>query len=300
MLKYKRSLCSTLLLMLVATCTSHGSMTESNQSDQEDDFTAEWYDHALLALPDLSDHTLMQHANSMAAHNAVNNHDYAMLSHACIFDLASLDTLDSAGNKPIHKAVALNDQRIVSRLLMEDIVINFPNAAGVTPLLYAAYNNNHAIAIDLLDYGNAYPTAQNFLGQMALHRFAYHGNTVAVQALCQAYRKIAPAYVAILLDEPDAQGWTALHYAAAMGHGDLVDMLISDGAHADKPDHAGKTPLWLAVNAGHESTVRALIGAGAQVFKDFGSNVHPLACAEQKGYNVIADMLYQALVVGSA
>ncbi|CAI9628451.1 ankyrin repeat containing protein yar1 [Alternaria burnsii] len=64
---------------------------------------------------------------------------------------------------------------------------------------------------------------------------------------------------------------SALHYAAANGHNDVIKLLFSTGAEKPEPtflnavNEAGNTPLhWAALN-GHLESVKLLIHAGADV-----------------------------------
>lgn len=60
-------------------------------------------------------------------------------------------------------------------------------------------------------------------------------------------------------------GRTALIFAAAGGHHDIVKMLLDEGAKVDTADDDNSTPLMGAAYHGHEQTVRLLLDAGADV-----------------------------------
>ena len=49
----------------------------------------------------------------------------------------------------------------------------------------------------------------------------------------------------------DANGYTALHYAALNGHKEVVGLLLSYEASCNSVDEAGSSPLHLAAWAGH-------------------------------------------------
>ena len=49
----------------------------------------------------------------------------------------------------------------------------------------------------------------------------------------------------------DANGYTALHYAALNGHKEVVSLLLSYEASCNSVDEAGSSPLHLAAWAGH-------------------------------------------------
>lgn len=58
---------------------------------------------------------------------------------------------------------------------------------------------------------------------------------------------------------------TALHTAAAQGHGRIVERLLALGVDVNAQDVRGVTPLVAAVSAGHLHAVRMLLRAGARV-----------------------------------
>lgn len=76
------------------------------------------------------------------------------------------------------------------------------------------------------------------------------------------------------LEEPtlqydiDRREWcgkrSMLHWAAAHGKGDLIDLLCRKGATMDLVDGLHKTPLHVAVSTGNLDTVKALLWAGAR------------------------------------
>lgn len=72
--------------------------------------------------------------------------------------------------------------------------------------------------------------------------------------------------VALLLEkgaEPNRPGWTALHYAAAAGSAEIVQMLLDKSAYIDAAAPNGTTPLMMAAGNGKTSVVQLLVAAGA-------------------------------------
>jgi uncharacterized protein len=65
------------------------------------------------------------------------------------------------------------------------------------------------------------------------------------------------------LDTAQADGTTALHWAAYHDKAEVVDQLLKAGAKADPANRYGITPLLLACQNGNESVVRSLLIAGA-------------------------------------
>jgi ankyrin repeat protein len=75
-----------------------------------------------------------------------------------------------------------------------------------------------------------------------------------------------------LVNAKEKRGQTALMWAAAEGHGQVVDLLIKAGAdiHATLPD-SGFTPFFFAVREGRTGVVRQFLKAGA----DVNDSMHP-------------------------
>jgi ankyrin repeat protein len=69
------------------------------------------------------------------------------------------------------------------------------------------------------------------------------------------------------IDDQDRRGWTALTIAAQTGRAEVVELLISKGAHVNLRDDVGKgrTALMRASTLGYASVVEALQAHGADV-----------------------------------
>src|SRR5436190_850155 len=62
---------------------------------------------------------------------------------------------------------------------------------------------------------------------------------------------------------PQADGATALHWAAYRGDVDLASLLLAAGADASAANREGSTPLWLAASQGDAKMIEALLKGGA-------------------------------------
>lgn len=58
-------------------------------------------------------------------------------------------------------------------------------------------------------------------------------------------------------------GWTPLHYAAAVGAVDIATLLLERKADIDAPSPTGITPLMLAAREGKDEAVKLLLARGA-------------------------------------
>lgn len=84
--------------------------------------------------------------------------------------------------------------------------------------------------------------------------------------------------------QPDADGWTPLHFAAQGQHADVAAVLLRAGAPVDAADKHGKTPLAVAlfnVRDGEGQVVRVLLDAGADPDRKNLSDISPRDLAEK-------------------
>lgn len=88
----------------------------------------------------------------------------------------------------------------------------------------------------------------------------------------------------ILITSNDAQGDTALHYAAMQGHKDMVAFLLEKGADIEQKDLLGMTPLHVAARSGQFKMVEFLLQRGANPSTLDKQNYNPLITAI-KGYS---------------
>lgn len=96
--------------------------------------------------------------------------------------------------------------------------------------------------------------------------------------------KLMAAGVAVV-DEPDAQGRTALFHAASYGDQALVQRLIEKGAAVDTADEGGVTPLMVALR--NPSTEWAVV----QVLLDKGANIN---AADKTGRTPLMEAVLRA------
>ena len=209
----------------------------------------------------------------------------------------------ASGDSPLTKAVNAGDLQTVRALIKSGADVNARSGDGSTPLLWAAHNSNDDIARALIaarasvdvanDYGitplleasktgdaammelllqaGANPSLAHPEGQTPLLAAARSGSVPAVRLLLARGVDVNAAET--------YQQTTALMWAAAENHLDVVDLLIEAGADVNRQAHVtavtdrknadhpsgGFTPLMWAARAGNETMVRRLVARGANV-----------------------------------
>lgn len=80
-----------------------------------------------------------------------------------------------------------------------------------------------------------------------------------------------------------ADGATALHWAAYHGNVSLAGLLLDAGADASAANRNGSTPMWLAASQGDAAMIEALLGGGADANEELPLGRRPLMLAARSG-----------------
>ena len=83
-------------------------------------------------------------------------------------------------------------------------------------------------------------------------------------------------------------GDTPLHWAARLGHEDVVKQLINEGAELNSTNSWGRTPLYQAVQGGNKDVVKLLVDIGADQNIADEKGKTPLTLAREKhDFNIV-------------
>ena len=151
-------------------------------------------------------------------------------------------------------AVALADTGVVSFLLR---IVRFSTEQVLGELKVAVSMGNTAISAMLLDNLSSYSLDSADLKTeallVALHQAIIHKNMAVISRIMD--RGLAQV-------TRDIDGTTALHLAAALGHTDIVEVLLKAGADPMARDKNRMTAFDLAVDANHKVTARQILQCG--------------------------------------
>jgi uncharacterized protein len=128
------------------------------------------------------------------------------------------------------------------------------------------------------------------LGLLMLSSGVFGGALVDAAKLADASAVRALIAKGTAVDEPDADGSTALHWAAYVDDLESARALLAAGADVNAATDLGVTPLWAAAQNGAALT-RLLLDAGARPNAALLSGETPLMAAARSGLADVAELL---------
>ena len=173
---------------------------------------------------------------------------------------------------PLHVAAKYGHPDVVKVLLAEGAEPNILNKDGITPLIYPAFMCNEDVIKHLLD-GGADANIAKRNGMTAL-QLAIAGKS---KYMCPNFPDLNPIWPKITLvvelllnrgadpNKANQTGETPLHFAAHIGHLDVVQCLLNRGAEPNTADHEGITAISKAILRGHNEIANILKAHGGTV-----------------------------------
>jgi ankyrin repeat protein len=217
---------------------------------------------------------------------------------ALLDEASDVNAAQADGMTALHWAARQDDFEIAGTLVRAGANANAANRYGVTPLTLACTNGNGDLVELLLEAG-ADPNATLPGGETALMTASRTGRIGPVRALLAHGAKLdgkvhgmgrqegagANAfnfrlYDPTIFDFETQPEQTALLWAAAEGHAEVVEELINAGADFKSALSSGFTPLLFAVRNGHIEVVKTLLNAGV----DVNERINPEKEWRHRGY----------------
>lgn len=181
------------------------------------------------------------------------------------------------------RAVQVDNASLVKEMAGTTIDPNAINPVGGEPALVLAVREGSMRVFEvLLAHPGIDLDAPAMNGNTALMMAAFKNNRRAAEALLAKGAKVNRA------------GWTALHYAAAGGSGDIARLLIARKAQLDavSPRESGAyTPLMMAAREAQPGMVRLLLEQGANPALKNTEGLTAAQIAERAGQADIAAMI---------
>ena len=195
-----------------------------------------------------------------------------------------VNTPTADGATPLLWASHWDDHETVDLLLRAGADVNTAEDHGITPLAMACENAS-ATMVDRLLAAGADPDAVQTNGVTPLMTAARTGNTRIVETLL-AHDVDVNATI-------PSTGQTALMWATAERHVDIMPQLIAAGADLDAQSTIGFTPLLFATRNGDIEAVTMLLEAGAGVNEIGSDGTHALPLAIVSGHGELAMFLLE-------
>ncbi|KAK3590180.1 hypothetical protein CHS0354_041236 [Potamilus streckersoni] len=223
---------------------------------------------------------------SLAAYQGWNEGVVYLLRHG-----ARQSICDKFGRTPL-QAATYNENPSSLETLLQNLTVDQVNQTDnekMTALHWAAFHNRPTHVRRLLECG-ANVMKQDIDGKTALHWAAQNGS----KGCCSLFLTHKMRWE--ILHGKDNMGKTAVHFAAAAGHADILsEMSKLDSTVIDAEDIDDRTPLHWAAAMGHTDCVRSLLKLGANPDVQDVDGATPMVYAKQSKYADIQRLLEEAL-----
>lgn len=181
-------------------------------------------------------------------------------------------------------AASRNNAHWVSESLQHGLDPNLREPQrGDTALILALRENAMGVFDVLLNSAKTDLEAASNNGDTALMIASYTGNRAAVQALLDKDVEV------------NRHGWTALHYAAAIGDCDIIKLLLEKSAYIDAEAPNKTTPIMMAARAGKTDAVKLLTEQGADISLKNDQGLSAADFAVNNDHNQVAQWLNASL-----
>ncbi|KAH7329512.1 Palmitoyltransferase AKR1 [Stachybotrys elegans] len=191
-----------------------------------------------------------------------------------LFETGNVDATytDDEGITPLHWA-AINNQHAMCKFLLENgAEVNKKGGESVATAIQWAAQRCHYYTVDLLLQHGADPLITDAQGYNTLHISTFNGNVLLLVLLL---------HQGIPVDVLDSYGHTALMWAAYKGFPQCVDLFLRWGASVHETDEQGFTALHWALVKGNPACILKLIEYGADRFAKTHTGKTPATTAAE-------------------
>jgi ankyrin repeat protein len=192
------------------------------------------------------------HPGTTSLHQAAEKGDLPRVKYLVQSNPRAVNVGDEFGITPLHFAAINNQREVVEYLIAQGALINTRTHKGITPLYGACSEGRKEIAALLIARG-AVVNAATVEGATPLH-------AAPTREVAELLIKHGAKVMAL-----NKYGYTPLHIAALYGHIAVARYLISRGAGVNQKNVFGWTPLMEAVYGNHGDAVLLLLEKGAYV-----------------------------------
>ena len=216
----------------------------------------------------------------------------------------NVNVSEADGTTALHYAVLNNDAELVAELVRKDVDVNARSRYGVTAIYLAAQNGNADMLEALLKAG-ASPNEEYREGERVLMTAARTGDYASVETLLEAGAEVDA--------REQWHGQTALMWASAQQHANLIPLLVEHGADVnalssieewdrqitEEPRDkwlppGGMSTLQFAAREGCVACVAPLLAEGANIDAATPKGITPLLTALINGHYDVAWELIEA------
>ncbi|XP_067659906.1 putative ankyrin repeat protein RF_0381 [Haliotis asinina] len=192
--------------------------------------------------------------------------------------------MDKKGNNILHFACRKGHVEVVEHILSENMVdINSKNKQGMIPVFMAA-EKGHKEVVELLFRSGGDMSLTSRGGSNVLH-FACRGGNVDLVKFVLSHKMTD-------INSTGRRHLTPVLTAAAEGHKEVVELLVSEGAKVSLLDIRGNSILHLACRGGHVEVVKYVV---SQDLVDINSRnkkgMTPVMMAAGRGHQEVVGLL---------